>query len=138
VGRRGRHRLDSRHFAGFKATELDESLLRDFIFVVIPASSLGLSAVLDYLCMNYKELSGTKFAISVLSILFNIFGMFSGLIGFLVIPNDNIPVTIRQLVTFAILILAAILISLVTEFLVSADHHRCHGALRGVPKGTGP
>jgi hypothetical protein len=114
----------------FAATALDESLLREVIFVVIPASALGLSTVLDYLCMNYQELNGTKFALSVISILLNMCGMFSGLVGFLVLPHDAVAVTQRQLVTFSILILLALLISLITEYLVSADNHRCHSIQR--------
>jgi hypothetical protein len=112
------------------ATRFDVPLLKDFIFVVIPASALGLSTVLDYLCMNYQYLSGTSFALSVLSILFNIFGMMSGLIGFLVLPSGDVSVTSRQLWTFSILIFLALLISVITEFLVSADNHRCHSIRR--------
>lgn len=111
-------------------TAIDELLLRDVIFVVIPASALGLSTVLDYLCMNYIVVGGTKFALSVLAIIFNICGMFTGLVGFLEIPNDDALVTSRQLVTFSVLILLALLISLITEFLVSADNHRCHAIRR--------
>jgi len=68
-------------FKAMDSAVLDVQLLRDFIFVVIPASALGLSGVLDYLCMNYQVLSGSKFALSILSIIFNIFGMMSGACG---------------------------------------------------------
>jgi hypothetical protein len=90
-------------FKAMDSAVLDVQLLRDFIFVVIPASALGLSGVLDYLCMNYQVLSGSKFALSILSIIFNIFGMMSGLVGFLVLPSGNLPATQRQLWTFSVL-----------------------------------
>jgi hypothetical protein len=110
----------------FDTVAFTESLLRDIIFIVIPASALGLSSVVDYLCMNYQVLGGTQFALAMGAILFNILGMFSGLVGFLEIPNSFHVVTTRELVTFSVLICLSILISIITEYLVSADNHRCH------------
>jgi hypothetical protein len=108
----------------------NNTLFRDFLFIIIPAAALGLSTVLDYLCMNYQVLNGTKFALAVLSIIFNTLALASGLVAFLEIPKDTLMVTHPKFWTFSILICYALSISIITEFLVSADNHRCHARLR--------
>lgn len=101
-------------------------LFRDALFVTVPAAALGLSTVLDYLCMGYLRISGTALALSALSIVFNTLSLASGIIGFLVIPHDGKPLTLPALWTFSVLIFLALFVSLVTEIYVSKDHHRCH------------
>lgn len=111
---------------------ITNTLLRDFVFVIIPAAALGLSTVLDYLCMNFRVVSGTALALSILAIIFNMLALSSGLVGFLVVPKNDLLATNRELWPFGILVVAALLMSLVTEFFVSTDNHRCHAA-RGQP-----
>jgi uncharacterized membrane protein YozB (DUF420 family) len=108
----------------------NNTLFRDILFVIIPAAALGLSAVLDYLCINYKDLNGTSFALSMLSIIFNTLALGSGLVAFIVIPKDNVPVASAKLLTFSVIICYALLMSIITEFFVSTDNHRCYVALR--------
>jgi hypothetical protein len=36
-----------------EGASFNNTLFRDILFVIIPAAALGLSTVLDYLCMNY-------------------------------------------------------------------------------------
>ena len=112
------------------ATTFDHTLLRDVLFIVVPTSALGLSSVLDYLCMNFRVINGTSLALSILSIIFNTLGLTSGLVGFLVVTKDNVAATNAELWTFSILIFLALLMSFVTETLVSTDNHRCHALKR--------
>lgn len=118
---------------GIHATVFDNTLLRDVLFIVIPTSALGLSTVLDYLCMNFRVISGTSLALSILAIIFNMLGLTSGLVGFLVVPKDDVAATNAELWTFSILIFLALLMSFVTETLVSTDNHRCHALRREPP-----
>lgn len=115
-----------------RATALDHTLAREFMFVVIPASALALSTVLDYLCMHYRIINGTSFALSMLAIILNVFAMASGLVGFLVIAKDQLTVSKSELWTFSTLILLALLVSLATEMLVSTGNHRCHHDAKAV------
>jgi hypothetical protein len=116
----------------------NNTLFRDFLFVIVPASALGLSTVLDYLCMNYQILNGTKFALSILSVIFNTLALASGLVAFLEIPKDTLLVVHSKLWTFSVLICYALLVSILTEYLVSTDNHRCHARLRELPLEPNP
>jgi hypothetical protein len=104
----------------------NNTLFRDVLFVIIPAAALGLSTVLDYLCMRYQMLNGTKFALSVLAIIFSMLALASGLVAFLEIPKDTLAVTVSKFWLFSVLIGYALFVSLLTELLVSADNHQSH------------
>jgi hypothetical protein len=58
-------------------------------------------------------------SLSILSIIFNTMSLMSGVVGFLVVPNNELPPQPRQLWTFSILIVFALLMSVVTEFFAS-------------------
>jgi hypothetical protein len=114
--------------------------IRNLLFVIVPAAALGLSTVLDYLCLGYNLISGTALAAAVLGIVANTLALASGIIGFLIIPHNNAPLTATALWIFSIQICLALFFSLLTEIYVSKDHHRCHVSARGVapPPVPGP
>jgi hypothetical protein len=105
----------------------NNSFLRDTMFAIVPAAALALSAILDYICLDFRKISGTALALSVLGIIFNVLALTSGIVGFLVLPKNDLPVTAAGLWTFSILIFSALMMSLLTEIFVSRDHYRLHG-----------
>ena len=104
----------------------NSQLFRDALFVTVPAAALGLSTVLDYLCMGFRLISGTAMALAVLGIVFNTLVLLSGVIGFLILPKSEVPLSATSVWTFSVLIVLALMFSLLTEIFVSKDHHRCH------------
>ena len=96
-------------------------LFREFYFVVVPVAVLSLSTILDYLCRGFKRLSGTVFALTILALVFNIFTLGSGLVGFMKIPRDSV-MTLNQLRPFSFLILYALIVSVGTEIGIAFNH----------------
>lgn len=95
---------------------------RDLLFVVVPVSALGLAATFDYLCVGFPDyLTARSFFNSIGSIFLNGIGLTTGLAGFLNIRDGVLSG--GQFWTYSTLICAAIVTSLVTEVVVSLNHH---------------
>jgi hypothetical protein len=98
-------------------------LFHDLFFIVVPAAVLGLSMSFDFLCINLTRLSATSGSWSILALLANIFGLASGLVGFLLIPPEKVIVG-NPLTTYSWLIVLGLFFSFITEIGISWMHEQ--------------
>jgi hypothetical protein len=124
-------------FQGWQEMSLGENF-SDLLFVVVPVSALALSTTIDYLCVGFPDLSTNEFFNSLCSLLLNSIGLISALTGFVSIENG--PMTARQIYIYSALIGISVVAGLVTECVVTWNHHgfRSKSAVAGAAPAAPP
>ena len=99
----------------------DHGRARDLFFVIVPASAVSIATTVDFLCATRdSEIAGLS---ALLALLANIAVLLSGLIGFLMMPEDTI-LNSDGFRLFSGVILFGLSVSVITELWVSGAAER--------------
>ena len=108
----------------------------DLLFVVVPVSALALSTTFDYLCVGFPNLNASEFFNSILSLILNSLGLVTALTGFVSIETGQM--TGRSILVYSIIIGISVVSGLVTECVVTWNHHGFRANSGGPPTAPPP
>lgn len=96
---------------------------RDFVFVIVIVSVLGISVIIDFLFVKFSNVNQALKAIVIILMIGNILALGSGLVCFLGLPSHSPVGDLNWLNTNYYLILTALTIGFLTEIVISIANY---------------